>query len=293
MKDLISVIIPVYNVQDYLPACLECVCAQTYENLEIILVDDGATDGSGAICDTWAQKDPRIRVIHKANGGLSTARNAGINIARGRWITFVDSDDLIAWDMVEGLQRVIGEADIAMCDRQKFTDAPVPAQDSGLERYSGLDFLNKIYEAPRFIAAWGKLYKRELFQRLRFREGILHEDEDLLPQLIYEAKEIVYLRQEKYFYRVRPSSIMTSEFNKKRLDIIGVCKRRIDLFTQWGLTELRKKAVKDYYQHLKNLERQTAGTGWEEEHRLVQNELAQWPDYGVRFSLLEKLRQRI
>lgn len=293
MKDLISVIIPVYNVQDYLPVCLECVCAQTYENLEIILVDDGATDGSGAICDDYAQKDSRIRVLHKVNGGASSARNVGIDVARGRWLMFADGDDLMALNMIESLYHVTSAADIVMCDRHKFTDVPTPAVGAGVERYCSLAFLEKIYEAPRFIAPWGKLYRRELFKNLRFREGIIYEDEDLLPQLIYAAKEIVYLRQELYYYRERPSSVMTSAFSKKRLDIIGVCKRRIELFTQWGLTDLRKKAVKDYYQHLKNLERQTAGTGWEEEHMLVQNELAQWPDYGVRFSLLEKLRQRI
>ncbi len=294
MNGLISVIVPVYNVKDYLCLCLDGLLEQTYEDLEIILVDDGSTDGSGEICEQYAQKDDRIRVLHKPNGGQSSARNMGIDIARGKWLTFVDSDDLVAPDMIEKLYAAIGDGDIAMCDRQKFVDAPVQSSQPGVvTRYSNMEFLPKIFEAPRFIAIWGKLYRREVFQTFRFAEGIIYEDEDALPQLIYAAREIAYLQEEKYFYRVRPESTMTSGFSKKRLDIIEVSRRRIDLFTQWGLTDLRKKAVKDYYHHLKRLEQQTAGVQWEAEHTLVQNELAQWPKYGVRFSLYERLRQYI
>lgn len=294
MKDLISVIIPVYNVQEYLPACLDCVCGQTYQNLEIILVDDGATDQSGAICDDYAKKDPRVKVIHKANGGQSSARNMGIDVAQGKWLTFVDSDDLVAPDLVEALLHAIDDCDIAMCDRQKFTQMPAPQAAAGtITRYDKKEMLRKIYDAPKYIAIWGKLYRRELFERFRFVEGIIYEDEDALPQLFYASRKIACLQAEKYYYRVRPDSTMTAAFSKKRMDIICVCKRRIELFTQWGLKDLRKKAVKDYYYHLKNLERQTQGEAWAQEHTMIQNELAQWPKYGVRFSLLEKLKQRI
>lgn len=293
MKELVSVIIPVYNVQEYLVACMDCVCGQTYKNLEIILVDDGSSDLSGDICDDYAKRDHRVRVIHKSNGGASSARNTGIEAAHGRWIVFVDSDDLMSLDMIESLHQVIGDADIAMCDRHKFSNMPAPTVGAGVEWYDNLLFLNKIYEAPRFIAPWGKLYKRELFETHRFREGILYEDEDLIPQLIYASRKIVYLRQEKYYYRVRPSSVMTSNFSRKRLDIIDVCKRRIDLFTQWGLKKLRKRAIKDYYYHLKKLEQQTASEEWLEEHMRIQNELTQWSEYKVRFSLYERLKKRM
>ena len=292
MKELVSVIIPVYNVQEYLPACLDCVCGQTYKDLEIILVDDGSTDDSGAICEQYGQNDSRIRVIHKPNGGQSSARNMGIDVANGRWLTFVDSDDLIAPDYVEALLRAIGDCDISMCDRQKFTQAPDPvAGDGAVIVYDKDQMLRKVYDAPKYIAIWGKLYRRELFTSFRFAEGIIYEDEDALPQLFYASEKIACLQEEKYFYRVRPDSTMTATFSKKRLDIICVCKRRIDLFAQWGQTDLRKTAVKDYYRHLKRLEKQTAGPEWELEHELVLQELAGWPDYGVRFSLYERLKQ--
>ena len=294
MKDLVSVIIPVYNVQEYLPACLDSVCGQTYENLEILLVDDGSTDQSGQICHDYAQKDPRIRVLHKPNGGQSSARNMGIDMAKGSWLTFVDSDDLIAPDLVEALLGAIGDCDIAMCDRQKFTQAPAPVAEAGAVKiYDKDQMLHKVYDAPKYIAIWGKLYRRELFAHFRFAEGIIYEDEDALPQLFYVSRKIACLQAEKYFYRVRPDSTMTAAFSKKRMDIICVSKRRIDLFTQWGLTDLRKIAVKDYYRHLKRLEKQTAGPEWKEEHALVLQELAQWPEYKVRFSLFERLKQYI
>ena len=294
MSDLISVIIPVYNVQGYLPACLDCVCGQTYENLEIILVDDGSTDRSGAICQEYAQKDQRIRVLHKANGGQSSARNRGIDIAKGTFLTFVDSDDLVAPDLVEALLGAIGDCDISMCDRQKFTQKPDGVDDDGSVRVFNRDqMLRKIYDAPKYIAIWGKLYRRELFENFRFAEGIIYEDEDALPQLFYASRSVAILQAQKYFYRVRPDSTMTAAFSKKRLDIISVSKRRIHLFTQWGLTDLRKIAVKDYYRHLKRLEQQTAAPEWKAEHTLVQKELAGWPEYGVKFSLLERLKQRI
>lgn len=294
MKELISVIIPVYNVQDYLRSCVDSIRNQTYTNLEIILVDDGSTDDSGVICEQYAEKDNRIRVLHKPNGGQSSARNMGIDRAEGRWLTFVDSDDLVAPDMIEKMHHVIGNGDIVMCDRLKFTETPVPdGKSRGITRHGNIEFLQKIYDAPRFIAIWGKLYRRELFENFRFAEGIIYEDEDALPQLIYAAQEIVYLQEAKYYYRVRPESTMTSGFGKKRLDIIVVCRRRIDLFTQWGLMDLRKKAVKDYYHHLKRLEQQTADAQWGAERALVQRELEQWPKYGVRFSLYERLRQHI
>lgn len=294
MSDLISVIIPVYNVKDYLQACIDSVRSQTYTNLEIILVDDGSTDESGAMCDRYATEDGRVRVIHKTNGGQSSARNMGIDAASGKWLTFVDSDDLIAPDMVESLFTAIGDCDIVMCDRQKFTDVFTMEEKNGeAVQYSNLEFLNKIYEAPKFIAIWGKLYKCELFREFRFREGIIYEDEDALPQLIYAARRITHLQEEKYYYRVRPGSTMHSTFSKKQLDVIGVCEHRIELFSRWGLEQLRRQAVKDYYSHLKRLKRQTKQQGMAVEHALVTQKLREWKDYGVRLSLPEILRQAV
>ncbi len=293
MKDLVSVIIPVYNVEPFLRQCLDTVIGQTYRNLEIILVDDGSTDSSGSICEEYAAGDSRVRVIHQANAGQSAARNAGLDRASGKYVCFVDSDDWIAADMIEQLLAEMENSDIAMCDRVKFTEIPeFSGQKGNAVTYSKVAFLHKIYEAPRFIALWGKLLRRELFSDFRIREGIIYEDEDALPQLIWRAKSVTYLPREMYGYRVRPGSTMTGGFSEKRLDILGVCQRRIELFEQWGLKKLRKTAVKDYYLHLKRLEQQTLQAGMTDAHQRVLEALEQWKSYGVGFSLLEKFRQR-
>lgn len=290
MKDLISVIIPVYNVEPYLRQCLDSVVGQSYGELEIILVDDGSTDSSGEICREYARRDSRIRVIRQNNAGQSAARNAGLDMASGKYVCFVDSDDLIATDMMEKLLAQAEGCDIVMCDRVKFSQVPEFTGGGGVNRYEKEAFLRKIYEAPRFIALWGKLLRRELFSDFRIREGIIYEDEDALPQLIWRADKIAYLQRPLYGYRVRPGSTMSAAFSEKRLDIMQVCRRRIELFEQWGLKDLRKTAVKDYYLHLKRLERQTLQAGFADAHERVLAELKQWKNYGVRFSLPEKLR---
>lgn len=294
MNDLISVIIPVYNVEKYLEDCINSVIEQSYKNLEIILIDDGSTDSSGVLCDQYAVKDSRIRVIHKKNGGQSTARNVGLEMASGEWITFVDSDDVVHSDMISVLRETVGSYRLAMCLRNDFIDVIPESQLAGktqvIDRY---EILEKMYSDNQYIVVWGKLYHKSLWHETRFREGIIYEDEDLLPELIFTAEKTVCVDAKMYFYRIRPDSTMTARFSQKRLDIIGVCQRRIELFTQWELEDLRKKAVKDYYLHLKRLEKQTAVPGFEQEHILVAEKMSQWQEYGVRFTLYERLRLRI
>lgn len=295
MNDLISVIIPVYNVEKYLADCVDSVRKQSYKNLEIILVNDGSTDSCGELCDQYALADSRIHVIHQKNGGQSAARNAGLNQASGEWIIFVDSDDVIHQDMIKALRDVVGTHYFAMCLREEFTDlAPSNGEITGkTEIVDRRKALEKMFNDNQFIVVWGKIYHKSLWNEKRFREGIIYEDEDLLPELIFAADEMVCLYDRLYYYRIRPESTMTAGFSKKRLDIIGVCQRRIALFAQWDLQDLREKAVKDYYQHLKRLEKQTAIAGFEQEHILIKEKLRQWKEYGVRFNLYERLRQWI
>ena len=294
MKDLVSVIIPVYNVKEYLAACLESVLAQSYRELEIILIDDGSTDGSGDICEQYAQKDARVQVIHRANGGQSAARKMGLDIAKGQWIGFVDSDDLVHPELIRQLLQSAYGHDMAMCRRLDFTDTPPEGTVGGQAVLLGYEeILKKMYTDNQYIVVWGKIYRKSLFQTFRFREGIIYEDEDAVPVLIHGAKQVACLDARLYYYRIRPGSIMTGSFSRKRLDIIGVCQRRIALFDQWGLKKLRKTAVKDYYLHLKRLQQQTREAGLEDAHALVTEKLTQWKEYGVRFSLYERLRQRL
>lgn len=210
---LISVIVPVYKVENYLRRCIESIQAQTYRNLEIILVDDGSPDNCGAICDEYASGDERIHVIHKANGGLSDARNTGINVARGEYLGFIDSDDFIANDMYELLyQRIIEEnADISICDAAVTNDGEKATftDSEAKDIFEGEDILLAMIYRNRFtVNTWNKLYRRELFQNIRFPKGMLYEDLATTYKLMMQAKCVVYSHSKKYAYVQRNGSIM-------------------------------------------------------------------------------------
>lgn len=227
-KDLIiSVIVPVYNVEKYLRKCIDSILCQTYENLQIIFVDDGSTDGSATICDDYAAKDNRIEVIHKANGGLSSARNAGLDIARGDYISFVDSDDYIANDMIETAYNAITDKNADLCifgtkwvseSGDIYRDVlPSPIKDEVLTKIQAFEKLtldNYFY----YVTAWNKLYKKSIFSSLRFPVGRLHEDEFTVHYIFNACEKIVSVKKELYFYVQRGNSIMHSQVSIKRLD---------------------------------------------------------------------------
>lgn len=220
MNDLISIIIPVFKVEDYLDECVTSVVSQTHKNLEIILVDDGSPDNAPQMCDAWAEKDSRIRVIHKANGGLSDARNAGLEIASGDYIAFVDSDDYIQTDMLEKLLAALmrTNSDIAACGIQNFG----ASQGTwGCQDFVGTpeQIYEKLYNETAYpVAAWNKLYCRDCWKTLRFPVGKICEDTFTTYQLIHNAKRIAMIPEALYCYRIRPESIMTSAFSSKRMD---------------------------------------------------------------------------
>ena len=180
-KDLISVIVPVYKVEKYLEKCIESIIKQTHTNLQIILVNDGSPDNCGKICDEYAKKDSRIEVIHKINGGLSDARNVGINRANGRYIGFVDSDDYIKEDMYEKLINLIKEydADISICNLYDVIDGKkyVRNNENGIQEYSRLEILKEVLLDKNIQSyAWNKLYKKELFDEIKYPIGKKYED---------------------------------------------------------------------------------------------------------------------
>ena len=202
---LISVIIPLYNVQDYVGRAIASVCAQTYKNLEIILVDDGSTDLSGSICDEWAAKDSRIRVIHKQNGGVASARNTGLQAAKGEYITFVDSDDYIEAQMYEDMLGALlkNQADLAVCNYKAVDQNGI--RDTSTEDitvFQGREALEVfVAEDERYniqIAVWNKLYKRELTENLGFEDGRIFEDIIYAAKLIARSKKCVYLNHAYY-----------------------------------------------------------------------------------------------
>ena len=234
MSPLISVIVPVYNVEQYIDRCVESIINQTYQNLEIILVDDGSTDNSGIKCDEWKKKDKRVVVVHKKNGGLSDARNAGLEIANGEYIGFVDSDDYICLDMYRILSETMEktQANIVECKRRRFTDS-----DTNLSANS-CDFSIEVFDAEQALlelilerklkqTAWNKLYQRRSITTL-FEVGKINEDEYWTYQIFGKAKKIVSVDTELYYYYQRELSIMHEKYSVKRLDGVKARKERLE-----------------------------------------------------------------
>ena len=234
LMQTISVIVPVYNVEQYLRQCLDSIINQTYRNLEIILVDDGSTDSSGIICDEYAQIDDRIKVIHKENGGLSSARNAGLDVCTsgGDFIAFVDSDDWLEPDMYEILHNKIIEykSDIVNCgyyrEYKKHREKVAIGEDSV---YMGSDVVEKSYSSPYVCyAVWFKLYRKALFDAVRFPVGKNYEDMAIFFYTFEKAEKVLIISECLYHYRQRKSGIMAEKFSKKQLDIIYVCKEHLN-----------------------------------------------------------------
>ena len=224
LEPMISVIVPVYNVSAYLERCMRSLLDQTYTNLEIILVDDGSTDGSGDLCDQWAARDSRIRVIHRKNNGLSQARNDGLDAATGEFITFVDSDDILSPHLCRVLYNAMGrKADISICEAEHiFGDKPYAfAVCEEQEILTGYQAICQMWYQKSFLpSAWAKLYRRELFDGIRFTVGRLFEDIDLMHEVFARANTIVYNRSRLYGYVHREGSITTKAFCEKDLDIL-------------------------------------------------------------------------
>lgn len=219
MKPKISILVAVYNVGEFLPHCVETLLVQTYQNLEIILIDDGSTDNSAEICDKYAELDERVRVIHQKNQGLSAVRNVGIKKATGEWVCLVDGDDFVKRDYVEELYRtaVEGDAEVAVCG---FVTTPDGAKErlqtrvlSGEEAVRELLVEQENYQ----IVSWNKLYKKKLFDGIKFPVGEKHEDSFTTYKILRAATRVAIADEALYFYRQREGSIMNEEELEERL----------------------------------------------------------------------------
>lgn len=252
-NDLISVIVPVYNVEKYLSQCINSILNQTMKNLEIILVDDGSLDNSGKICDEFAKKDNRIVVIHKENNGLSSARNAGLEIATGDYIGFVDSDDWLDENMYGTLLKLIKDtnADISCCKFFQTANGEEkipPINNEIIESFNNIEGLNNFYTDLyiQTVVAWNKLYTRKLFDNVVYPVGKIHEDEGTTYKLFYKANKITYTNKPLYYYRITPNSITTRKFNKKRLDILDVYDEKIKFIKSINNDDIYSKTLKWY-----------------------------------------------
>lgn len=244
--DLISIVVPVYNVKDYLGKCLNSLLSQTYENLEIIIVDDGSTDGSNMICDKYAKTFNQIKVIHKKNGGLSDARNVGIEKASGRYITFVDSDDVIESNMIEYLYGLTQKynAEIGICDPVHcYSNENIDFLEAIKETIFSSEeaIIEMLYQKSFLVAAWGKIYLTEWFKDIKFPVGMLFEDSAVMYKLFDKADVIVYGNAKLYGYMHRENSITTKAFSKRDLDILVICNQIEEYFSNRSV-ELQKAA---------------------------------------------------
>ena len=227
-KELITVIVPVYNVEKYIHKCIDSIINQTYKNLEIILVDDGSPDNCGKICDEYAKKDSRIKVIHKENGGLSDARNAGIDVAKGEYLCFIDSDDEVTIDYVEYMYNMIVEdnTDMAISEVKKIL------KKSDIANLEVKEIEHNIYEPEQVfyymllaikgdVCAYAKLYNKKLFDNIRYPKGKVYEDSATTYKIIDKCESISYGNKKCYLYYTRPGSISKKgKFNKNEYDYI-------------------------------------------------------------------------
>ena len=216
MESLVSIIVPIYNTQKYLDQCVTSILSQTYRNLQIILVDDGSPDNCGKICDEYAKKDSRIKVIHKQNGGLSDARNVAIDIAKGEYIAFVDSDDCVAKNIYEVLYKNLKEnkADISIANYYRFENEEEIVEASQEEKvtvYNRDEMFEHMYDDYLLtVVAWNKLYNKKLFSKLRYPKNKVIEDAAIIHYLIDQSTNIVMTNLQLYYYYQRENSIINT-----------------------------------------------------------------------------------
>ncbi len=276
-NDLISVIIPVYNVEKYLVRCVDSIRAQTYSHLEILLIDDGSTDSSGVLCDETAKEDKRIRVIHQKNGGLSSARNTGMAHAKGKYISFVDSDDWAKPDMIEYLYSLIQKfhCRMSVCKNVVVKNGHEYSSDAGCEfKLSAHDCIesllyNKEIAGP---SAWAKLYESSLFDTIKWPEGKLFEDIGTMHQLFEKSGMAACGGLSKYYYFIRDDSITTSSFSRRKLDMLEMTDKMTRDVLAW-YPDLKRGVLRcRVYARFSTLNRMITGAG-DKEYVKERNEI--------------------
>jgi len=284
MNPKISIIVPVYNVENFIQSCIESILDQTINDFELILVNDGSTDQSGNICDEYSKRDKRIIVIHKENGGQSSARNRGIDVAKGDYLGFIDSDDWIHRDMYKILftKAMETNAEITACNLMQYnkdSEGHLYSNNITDQLFDRTSAMNELYLNERLtFSPCNKLYKKELFKGIRFKEGYILEDMDFAYRIIHQANGIYYTGQAFYNYRYNDKSTMRKAFSKKRLDEFEVRKNMYlfylnnypnqanEVYAEWFLTglilyiniEKYYSDEKNQYKHLIDIDRKIA-----------------------------------
>ena len=242
-NELISVIVPIYNCEKYLDKCIESIVNQTYKNLEILLINDGSTDNTGNICKNWSKKDKRIKVTNKENGGISDARNKGLELSSGKYISFVDSDDYLELDMIEKLYNnlIENDADMSICDfYEEFNNRTIIKEPK--EKYFVNEGNEKYYNLygehrGRIVYPWNKIYKKSLFDGLKYKKGKIYEDSFIICDLLKKANKVSYYLEPLYHYIQREGSLIHT-FKYNRFDFIEMLEERLLFFEKENLPEL-------------------------------------------------------
>lgn len=237
---LISVLVPIFNSEKELRKCLDSIINQTYENLEIIIVNDGSTDKSGEICDEYQQKDQRIKAIHQKNRGIASTRNVCLSNATGDYIAFVDSDDSILPDMYRDMleKSLETNADIVICDFKNVYPEDMPKEDTPVIPFEEGEISPKKYadkvsgeHCGALSIAWNKLYKRHLFENITYPDGKIHEDDATIHRICHNCKKIFYMKKTYYLYYKNREGIMHKKFSAERLDSTDAILDRINFFS--------------------------------------------------------------
>ena len=301
----ISVIVPVYNIESYVEACVESLISQTFGDIEIILVDDGSTDGSGEICDKAAKNHSEIKVVHKPNGGLSSARNAGLDVARGEYVMFVDGDDRLVPDACEILLDTVKDADMVQFGYvEVFGTEPPPYSPIGSVASETVTDEKEKYDRLYALGGEGasactKFYRRKLFENLRFRVGVRHEDEDIVTDVLSLTDKVVYIKAPLYLYFFRSGSIINGSFGTEKLEYFDVLNRRVKVLTEKGYEDLVSETYRRVFLMIPTFYYETKKAGMKEENERVVRELKAIPDrfgkkfggvLGIRFRLMKNSR---
>lgn len=275
-RPIISIIVPIYNVESYLERCIESILNQSFKEFELILVNDGSTDSCKDICNEYKKRDSRIVVVNKKNEGVSSARNLGLDLAKGEYIGFIDPDDFINKDMYKILFDTIqaNNSDMVICDYykvneddiNKFRNLKCNCENIKIKNLNNLESIDNLFlTGEKFIYAWNKLYKRELFNDLRYEKGRIYEDEYLAHRILYKCNKVSIIEAKIYYYVQRKGSLVNSPFTVRRFDKVYAIKDRVDFLREKKLTNLEDKAEKSFidyfvwnyfvaYQRLENIQ---------------------------------------
>ena len=305
MENKISIIVPVYNTENQIRYCLDSILNQTYKNLEIIVVDDGTKDNAGIIAEEYSKNDDRIIVIHQENQGLSAARNAGLSVATGDYISFVDSDDVLKIDFYEYMIDVLKKEDypeIVQASFLRIDEDNIENVENILEEnepeeeiktMSNIEALEKLYGADqleyvKFVVVWNKIYKKELYSSLRFPKGRNHEDEYTTYKAIYAAKRIAYSNRLVYGYIQTKKSIMRVGISQKRIDDTLEAYRQVySYFKENNLPEIESKAKRRYLEYcIELVEKINQGEVLAEQEKQIEflnNEFIRFYDENISF----------